>query len=194
MSGSNTPRSEKDVVLVEKGEKGGVDIEVVESQQPPQRSTRERFARFTNSIFTKKTFSDTGSVLWKFARFAGPGAVISVAYVDPDNLQSNVTAGAEFRFKLLFMILFSNVVAVFLQVGALDLRYLQREAERLIAMQALSTKLGCVTGMDLAQMNRAFLPRWLNIGLWLMAEASIICTDISQVCPLPHYIPILNPT
>jgi hypothetical protein len=39
--------------------------------------------------------------------------------------------------------------------------------------------------MDLAQMNRAFLPRWLNIGLWLMAEASIICTDISQVCPIP---------
>lgn len=35
--------------------------------------------------------------------------------------------------------------------------------------------------MDLAQMNRAFLPRWLNIALWLMAEASIICTDISQV-------------
>lgn len=47
--------------------------------------------------------------------------------------------------------------------------------------KALSTKLGCVTGMDLAQMNRAFLPKWLNIGLWLIAEASIICTDISQV-------------
>ena len=45
----------------------------------------------------------------------------------------------------------------------------------------MSTKLGCVTGMDLAQMNRAFLPRWLNIGLWLIAEASIVCTDISQV-------------
>jgi hypothetical protein len=48
-------------------------------------------------------------------------------------------------------------------------------------MQALATRLGCVTGMDLAQMNRAFLPRWLNIGLWLMAEASIVCADISQV-------------
>lgn len=48
-------------------------------------------------------------------------------------------------------------------------------------MQALSTKLGCVTGLNLAQMNRAFLPRWLNFAIWLMAEASIICTDISQV-------------
>lgn len=43
--------------------------------------------------------------------------MITVAYVDPDNLQSNLTSGAEFKFKLLFMILFSNVVAVFLQVS-----------------------------------------------------------------------------
>jgi metal iron transporter len=120
MAEPNTLQAEKrDTVMGEKGEKSGVDIDVVESQQPPQRSTRERFARFTNSIFTKQTFNNTGSVLWKFARFAGPGAVISVAYVDPDNLQSNVTAGAEFKFKLLFMILFSNVVAVFLQVSIL---------------------------------------------------------------------------
>jgi metal iron transporter len=126
MAKINTPHGEKDVVRDEKGGKVGVDIEVVESQQPLQRSTRERVARFTNSIFTKKTFNDTGSVLWKFARFAGPGAVISVAYVDPDNLQSNVTAGAEFRFKLLFMILFSNVVAVFLQVSALDVQNICR--------------------------------------------------------------------
>lgn len=119
MAEIDNPPDVKDGVMGEKGEKTGVDVEVVESQQPPpQRSSRERFAHFASSIFTKKTFSDTGSVLWKFARFAGPGAVISVAYVDPDNLQSNVTAGAEFRFKLLFMILFSNVVAVFLQVSA----------------------------------------------------------------------------
>jgi metal iron transporter len=72
-------QAEKDVILGEKVEKVGVDIEVVESEQPPQRSSRERFAHFTHSIFTRKTFSDTGSVLWKFARFAGPGAVISVA-------------------------------------------------------------------------------------------------------------------
>jgi metal iron transporter len=50
-----------------------------------------------------------------------------------------------------------------------------------IRVQALAVKLGSVTGMDLAQMNRAHLPRWLNIGLWIMAEAAIICTDIGQV-------------
>jgi Mn2+/Fe2+ NRAMP family transporter len=42
--------------------------------------------------------------------------------------------------------------------------------------------------MDLAQMNRAYLPRWLNWGLYLMAEAAIICTDIGQVSSLPRYV------
>jgi metal iron transporter len=35
--------------------------------------------------------------------------------------------------------------------------------------------------MDLAQMNRAYLPRWMNFSLWVLAEAAIICTDIGQV-------------
>jgi NRAMP (natural resistance-associated macrophage protein)-like metal ion transporter len=47
--------------------------------------------------------------------------------------------------------------------------------------QSLAVKLGSVTGMDLAQMNRAYLPRWLNIGLYIVAEAAIVCTDIGQV-------------
>jgi metal iron transporter len=42
-------------------------------------------------------------------------------------------------------------------------------------------KLGSVTGMTLAQMNRAYMPRWLNYALWVLAEASIICTDVGQV-------------
>jgi len=130
MAEINTSQGEKDGVIGEKVDKIGVDVEVVESRQPVQISSRERFARYTKSIFTKQTFTDAGSIFWKFARFAGPGAVISVAYVDPDNLQSNVTAGAEFRFKLLFMILFSNVVAVFLQVSTIDRQIISRWGEQ----------------------------------------------------------------
>ena len=48
--------------------------------------------------------------------------------------------------------------------------------------------------MNLAQMNRAFLPRWLNIGLWILAEASIICTDISQVGYLPTWARATSPS
>jgi metal iron transporter len=60
---------------------------------------------------------NTGEVLWKVGKFTGPGAIISVAYIDPDNYQTSVSSGAQFKFKLLLIIPFSNVVAVYLQVG-----------------------------------------------------------------------------
>lgn len=99
-------------------EKTAVEIQVGdELADGPRKSSKDRWTSFTTSLTTKKTYENALSVLIKFARFSGPGAVITVAYVDPDNLQSNLTSGAEFKFKLLFMILFSNVVAVFLQVS-----------------------------------------------------------------------------
>ncbi|KAI9763439.1 MAG: hypothetical protein M1840_000522 [Geoglossum simile] len=115
----------------------------------------------------------TGAVLKKFAMFLGPGTMISVAYIDPDNFQTDVSSGVSFEFKLLFMVLLSNIIAIFLQ--------------------ALSTKLGSVTGLDLAQMNRAFLPRWMNVALWVVAEAAIICTDIGQVIGTAIALNLLAP-
>ena len=126
MADITNPQSERNEESDEKNgmdeKKSGVDIdvEVVNSQEAmaSQKSKRERVVLFSKSVFTKETLNSISGVVWKFARFAGPGAIISVAYVDPDNLQSNITSGAEFRYKLLFMILFSNIVAVFLQVSA----------------------------------------------------------------------------
>lgn len=57
----------------------------------------------------------------------------------------------------------------------------------------MATKLGCVTGLNLAQMNRAYLPKWLNISLYLVAEAAIISTDIGQVIGTAIAINILVP-
>ncbi|EPS43474.1 hypothetical protein H072_2527 [Dactylellina haptotyla CBS 200.50] len=109
----------------------------------------------------------------KFLRFVGPGILISVAYIDPDNFQSNVSSGAEFKFKLLFMILVGNGISAFLQ--------------------SMSIKLGSVTGLDLAQMNRASCPFWLNVCLWLLAEAAIICTDVGSVIGFAIGVNLLNP-
>jgi hypothetical protein len=64
-------------------------------------------------------FSEVWRVLWKFARFMGPGALISVAYIDPDNYQTNLQAGQDFQYELLFMILVANVIAIYLQVCTL---------------------------------------------------------------------------
>jgi len=102
-------------------EKTAVEIQVGdELTDGARKSSKQRWTSFTTSLTDKKTYENALAVLIKFARFSGPGAVITVAYVDPDNLQSNLTSGAEFKFKLLFMILFSNVVAVFLQVHLRD--------------------------------------------------------------------------
>ncbi|KAH8817044.1 natural resistance-associated macrophage protein-domain-containing protein [Xylogone sp. PMI_703] len=114
-----------------------------------------------------------GQVLIKFAKFTGPGAIISVAYVDPDNFQTAVSSGVEFGYKPLFMVLIANLISIYLQV--------------------LAVKLGAVTGLNLAEMNRAYLPKWLNWFLYAIAEAAIICTDIGQVIGTAIALNILSP-
>ncbi|KAK3117265.1 NRAMP-like transporter smf-3 [Teratosphaeriaceae sp. CCFEE 6253] len=100
-------------------------------------------------------------ILMKYTKFIGPGFLISVAYIDPGNYATDVAAGATFRFKLLFMVLLSNLFAIFLQ--------------------SLCIKLGTVTGLNLAEMCRAHMPPWLNYTLYVFAEAAIIATDIAEV-------------
>jgi metal iron transporter len=58
-----------------------------------------------------------GGVLSKFARFFGPGMILTVAYIDPDNFQTSLSDGQDFGYKMLFMVLFSLIVAIYLQVG-----------------------------------------------------------------------------
>lgn len=101
------------------------------------------------------------AVAKKYARFIGPGIMISVAYMDPGNYATGVTAGASNRFSLLFITLLSSVMAVFLQ--------------------SLCIKLGTVTGYDLARCCREHLPRKLNYVLWFLAECAIIATDVAEV-------------
>lgn len=97
----------------------------------------------------------------KYALFIGPGIMVSVAYMDPGNYATGVTAGASNRFSLLFITLMSSVMAVFLQ--------------------SLCIKLGTVTGYDLARCSREHLPRKLNYVLWFLAECAIIATDMAEV-------------
>ncbi|RDW60461.1 NRAMP family metal ion transporter [Aspergillus mulundensis] len=99
--------------------------------------------------------------LVKFARFVGPGFLVAVAYIDPGNYATDVAAGADFRYALLFIVLLSNLFAIFLQ--------------------SLCIKLGTVTGLNLAENCREHLPKWLTIVLYIFAEAAIVATDIAEV-------------
>ncbi|RCH94042.1 hypothetical protein CU098_009574 [Rhizopus stolonifer] len=69
--------------------------------------------------------------------------------------------GSSFGYRLLFVILLSNMIAIFLQ--------------------NLTIRLGTITGLDLASASRKFFPRWLNIMLYVLAEIAIIATDVAEV-------------
>ena len=110
-------------------------------------------------------------IIAKFCRFIGPGFMVSVAYIDPGNYSTDVAAGAATKYKLLFIVLMSNLFA--------------------IVLQSLAVRLGTVTGLNLAQHCRAHLPRWLNIILYIVGECAIVATDIAEV-PL-HDFPLARP-
>ena len=101
------------------------------------------------------------TIFLKYTSFIGPGFMVAVAYIDPGNYATDVAAGAATRFKLLFIILMSNIFAV--------------------VLQSLAVRLGTVTGLNLAEHCRENLPRWLNYTLYIFAEAAIIATDIAEV-------------
>jgi metal iron transporter len=119
-------------------------------------SPRRSFKTFIPYLFLRMVQS-----IKKFARFVGPGFLIAVAYIDPGNYATDVSAGAEYRYALLFIVLLSNLFAIFLQ--------------------SLCIKLGTVTGLNLAENCREHLPRWLVYILYFFAESAIIATDIAEV-------------
>ncbi|KAF7874856.1 hypothetical protein EAF04_002030 [Stromatinia cepivora] len=137
-----------------------------------QSGTRGGYERSCINI-PKEQFVKMKQVMVKFAKFVGPGFMVAVAYIDPGNYATDVAAGATYRFKLLFIVLMSNIFAIFLQ--------------------SLCIKLGTVSGLNLAEACRAFLPKWLNIGLYIMAEGAIIATDIAEVIGTAIAINLLIP-
>lgn len=109
---------------------------------------------------SKIWFKRVRKVVTTFGKFVGPGFMISVAYIDPGNYSTDVAAGATFRFRLLFIVLMSNLFAIFLQ--------------------SLCIKLGSVSGLNLAEACKEFLPGWLNIMLYIMAEAAVSPLDLTS--------------
>ncbi|KAG2178748.1 hypothetical protein INT43_001594 [Umbelopsis isabellina] len=110
---------------------------------------------------TRSLLDNVKQTLLRFLRFVGPGFIIAVGYLDPGNWASDAQAGSDFGYKLLFVILMSNIVAIYLQY--------------------LAIRLGTVSGLDLAQACRKFLPRWLNFILYLLCEAAIVSCDLAEV-------------
>ncbi len=93
--------------------------------------------------------------------FTGPGALISVGYMDPGNWITSIQGGALYGYLLLSVILLSSLIAMLLQ--------------------AMCVKLGIVTRMDLAQATKKQVGTKLAFGLWITTELAIIATEIAEI-------------
>jgi manganese transport protein len=92
--------------------------------------------------------------------FAGPAVIASIAYMDPGNFATNIQSGARFGYLLLWVVVLANLVAML--------------------FQALSAKLGIVTGQSLAQLCRTHFPRPLVYAMWLASEVAAMATDLAE--------------
>jgi manganese transport protein len=97
-----------------------------------------------------------GSVL----PFAGPAVIASIAYMDPGNFATNIQAGAKYGCSLLWVVLAANLIAML--------------------FQALSAKLGIVTGRNLAEMCREHYPRPVVWAMWVVSEIAAMATDLAE--------------
>src|SRR5271169_790150 len=95
-----------------------------------------------------------------YLAFAGPAVVASIAYIDPGNYATNIQAGAKYGYGLLWVVLLANMIAML--------------------FQALSAKLGIVTGRNLAEMCRDRFPRPVVWVMWIISEVAAMATDLAE--------------
>jgi manganese transport protein len=93
--------------------------------------------------------------------FVGPAILVSVGYMDPGNWGTDLQGGAQFKYGLLWVVALASLMAIFMQV--------------------LSSRLGVVTGKDLAQCCRDWYPRWTRWPNWLFCELAIGACDLAEV-------------
>ena len=104
----------------------------------------------------------TGASFWrKLMAFSGPGFLVAVGYMDPGNWATDIAGGSQFAYRLIFVLMISNLMAVLLQT--------------------LSARLGIVTQRDLAQACRDYYSRWTSLVLWVLCEIAITACDLAEV-------------
>ncbi|KAK1274720.1 Metal transporter Nramp5 [Acorus gramineus] len=100
--------------------------------------------------------------VWRrFIDHVGPGFLVSLAYLDPGNLETDLQAGANHKYELLWVILIGLIFA--------------------LIIQSLAANLGVTTGKHLAELCKAEYPKFVKYCLWLLAEVAVIAADIPEV-------------
>lgn len=118
--------------------------------------------------------STSGKSKWRgFLAFIGPAYMISVGYMDPGNWATDIAGGSQFGYSLIWVLIMSNLIALLLQSHC--------------------TRLGIVSGKDLAQASRESFPPFVNLFLYVLAEIAIAACDLAEVIGMAIGIHLLFP-
>jgi manganese transport protein len=128
---------------------------------------RAVFGEPTGAPLSERTIAAAREVLegrrrggYRYLAFAGPAIVASIAYMDPGNFATNIQAGAKYGYGLLWVVMLANLIAML--------------------FQALSAKLGIVTGRNLPEMCRQEFARPTVIAMWVVSEVAAMATDLAE--------------
>lgn len=92
--------------------------------------------------------------------FIGPSLIAAIAYVDPGNYATNIASGSQYGYRLLWVVVLANLMAM--------------------VIQNLSAKLGIATGKNLSELCRVYFPAWLTYSLWIVSEGACMATDLAE--------------
>ncbi|XP_070814942.1 natural resistance-associated macrophage protein 2-like isoform X3 [Chaetodon trifascialis] len=158
-------KAEQDGDLLEEDspQENGVQTNQYSSISPPA-SPVAQDEPFSTYFEEKVAIPESVNQVFSFRKlwaFTGPGFLMSIAYLDPGNIESDLQSGAKAGFKLLWVLLGATIIGLLLQ--------------------RLAARLGVVTGMHLAEVCNRHYPTVPRIILWLMVELAIIGSDMQEV-------------
>lgn len=141
-------------------------VESMQQSKPNEMSPLEKKDEDQSTYFTEKISIPETEEEYKFSfkklwAFTGPGFLMSIAYLDPGNIESDLQQGAVAQYKLIWILFLSTVMG--------------------LMMQALAARLGTVSGMHLAEVCHAKYPKIPRVILWVMVEIAIIGSDMQEV-------------
>lgn len=143
---------------------GAIQANQYSTLSPPPSSPVAQEEPFSTYFEEKVHIPENVSQVFSFRKlwaFTGPGFLMSIAYLDPGNIESDLQSGAKAGFKLLWVLLLATIIGLLLQ--------------------RLAARLGVVTGMHLAEVCNRQYPTVPRIILWLMVELAIIGSDMQEV-------------
>lgn len=151
----------------------GDDADDDELEVAYQPSEKIKVIDFDLAEFPDSATISTPPFSWKkLWMFTGPGFLMSIAFLDPGNLEGDLQAGAIAGYSLLWLLLWATSMGLLIQL--------------------LSARVGVATGKHLAELCREEYPGWARILLWLMAEVALIGADIQEVIGSAIAIQILS--